>query len=118
VRVLSEHGVDPAPDRSKHTSWTAFLKAHWGGIAATDFFTVEVLTVGGLVRYFVLFVMDLKIRRIHSAGITNQPHDAWMQQVARNLTTMSMASCATLATSPWKREQLGGTLNFYFREAA
>jgi putative transposase len=46
ARVLSEHGIDPAPDRSKHTSWSAFLKAHWGCIAATDFFTVEVLTVG------------------------------------------------------------------------
>ena len=31
----------------------AFLKAHWGAIAATDFFSVEVLTRVGLVRYFV-----------------------------------------------------------------
>jgi hypothetical protein len=34
----------------------------------------------------VLFVVDLKTRRVHVAGITNHPHDAWMQQVARNLT--------------------------------
>ena len=33
------------------------LNAHWGAITATDFFTVEVLTRHGLVRYFVLFVI-------------------------------------------------------------
>jgi hypothetical protein len=37
--------------------WKTFLKAHWGAIAAADFFSVEVLTVGGLVRYLVLFVI-------------------------------------------------------------
>ena len=51
-----------------------------------DFFTVEVLTRVGLVRYFVLFVIDLKSRRVEVAGIVQQPHEAWMKQVARNLT--------------------------------
>ncbi len=41
-----------------------FLKAHSGAIAAADFFSVEVLTVGGLVRYLVLFVIDMKTRRV------------------------------------------------------
>ena len=35
--------------------WKTFLKAHFGVITATDFFTVEVLTLGGLVRYVVWF---------------------------------------------------------------
>jgi len=39
-------------------SWETFLKAHWEAIAATDFFSVEVLTRVGLVRYFVLFVIE------------------------------------------------------------
>jgi putative transposase len=51
-----------------------------------DFFAVEVLTFGGLVRYFVLFVIDLGTRRVEIAGIARQPHGAWMKQVARNLT--------------------------------
>ena len=55
-------------------------------IAAADFFSVEVLTRGGLVRYLVLFVIDLKTRRVHVAGITSQADGAWMAQVARNLT--------------------------------
>lgn len=44
------------------------------------------LTTGGLIRYFVLFVIDLKSRRVEIAGISNQPYDNWMTQVARNLT--------------------------------
>ena len=70
----------------KRMPWSTFLKAHWGAIAATDFFTVEVLTSRGLVRYFVLFVIDLKTRRVEIAGICHQPYDDWMRQVARNLT--------------------------------
>jgi transposase InsO family protein len=66
--------------------WKTFLKAHWGAIAAADFFSVEVLTRGGLVRYLVLFVIDLKTRRVHVAGVTSQADGTWMAQVARNLT--------------------------------
>jgi hypothetical protein len=64
--------------------WKTFLKAHFGVIAATDFFTVEVLTLGGLVRYVVWFVIDLESRRVHIAGLIRHPHDAWIQQIARN----------------------------------
>src|ERR1700680_99494 len=55
-------------------------------LAAADFFTVEVLTMGGLVRYVIFFVMKLKTRAMEIAGITSQPDEAWMTQVARNLT--------------------------------
>ncbi len=55
-------------------------------IAATDFFSAEVLTRTGLVRYFVLFVIDLKTRRVEIAGILPRPDGEWMSQVARNLT--------------------------------
>jgi transposase InsO family protein len=82
-RVLAENGIDPAGRRPM--AWKTFLRAHWGAIAATDFFTVEVVTWRGLVRYFVLFVIDLKSRRVEIAGITATPNGAWMQQVARNL---------------------------------
>ena len=51
-----------------------------------DFFTVEVLTLTGLVRFHVLFVIDLATRRVEIAGITRQPFEGWMLQVARQLT--------------------------------
>ena len=49
--ILKRHGIDPAPEREKRTSWKTFLKAHWDVMAATDFFTVEVWTSRGLVTY-------------------------------------------------------------------
>lgn len=55
-------------------------------IAATDFFSVEVITRFGLVRYLVLFVIDLKTRRVEIAGIHPQPDGEWMGQIARSLT--------------------------------
>jgi len=85
-RILAEHGLEPAPKRGKAMPWKTFLRAHFGVIAATDFFSVEVLTLGGLVRYVVFFVMKLKTRAVEIAGITRQPHEAWMTQVARKLT--------------------------------
>jgi putative transposase len=65
-RILTEHGLEPAPKRGKVMPWKTFLRAHFGAIAATDFFTAEVLTLGGLVRYVVWFVLDLESRRVHT----------------------------------------------------
>src|SRR6266850_5425794 len=50
--------------------------------AATDFFTIEGITWRGLVRYFVLFVIDLKTRQVEIAGIVTSPDGAC--QIARN----------------------------------
>ena len=84
--VLAEHGIEPAPERKRQTTWGTFLKAHWDVLAAVDFKTVEVWTKGGLVTFYLMFVMELKTRRVHFAGCTPQPTSGWMLQVARNLT--------------------------------
>jgi hypothetical protein len=39
-----------------------------------------VLTIHGLVRYVVFFVMKLKTRTVEIAGITSEPDGAWMAQ--------------------------------------
>ena len=85
-RILKEHGMDPAPERSKRTPWRKFLKVHWQAIAAADFFTVEVWSCVGLIRYAVFFVIDLPTRRVEIAGIAPIPDGLWMLQVGRNLT--------------------------------
>jgi transposase InsO family protein len=87
-RILADHGIAPAPERGKSMSWSTFIKAHWGVIAATDLFTVEVLNPFGLVRYHVLFVIDIATRCVCIGGITSDPNGEWMKQVARNLTDM------------------------------
>jgi transposase InsO family protein len=55
-------------------------------LAGTDFFSVEVLTLRGLVTYYVLFFIRLESRRVEVAGITRHPNEAWMKQIARNVT--------------------------------
>ncbi|QDU92390.1 Integrase core domain protein [Lignipirellula cremea] len=84
--VLKQHGIEPAPDRQRQTTWATFLKAHWDVLAAIDFTTIEVWTKAGLVTWYLLFVMELKTRRVHFAGCTPHPDEPWMTQIARNLT--------------------------------
>ena len=59
----------------------------------TDFFTAEVLTLRGLVTYYVLFFIHLESRRVDIAGITVHPDEPWMKQIARNVT---MEGCGAL----------------------
>ena len=67
-RILLENGFDPAPLRKKGMTWETFLKAQWGAIAATDFFSVEVLTRTGLIRYFVLSIRSECLDQIIPLG--------------------------------------------------
>ena len=84
ARVLKAQGIPPVPERP--TSWQTFLRAHWGAIAAADFFTTEVWTWRGLVTYYTVFVIDLASRRVQIAGATRYPDDLFMRQVCRTLT--------------------------------
>jgi transposase InsO family protein len=83
--ILKEHGIEPAPERKLQTTWRTFIKAHWDVLASIDFTTIEIWTKGGLVTYYVLFVMEVATRRVHFAGCTPNPTERWMKQVARNL---------------------------------
>jgi putative transposase len=83
--ILKQHGIEPAPTRKRQTTWKTFLKAHWEVLAAIDFTTLEVWTKGGLVTYYLLFVMEVATRRVHFAGCTPNPNGPWMKQIARNL---------------------------------
>src|SRR5487761_2516342 len=85
-RILKDHLIEPAPARGRRIPWSVFLKSHWKAIAASDFFSVEVWTWRGLVTHYILFVIDLATRRVVIAGITTNPNEAWMLQMARNLT--------------------------------
>src|SRR5438128_1599209 len=82
--VLKHHGM--TPERKTTTTWTECIRTHMDVLVATDFFTAEVWTLGGLVTYYVLFFLHLGSWKIHGAGITPHPNEAWMMQVARNLT--------------------------------
>ena len=82
---MKRNGIEPAPERSRKTSWKEFLNRHWRQIEARDFFTVEVWMPTGLKRFVVLFFMELSTRRIEIGGIASRPNGLWMTQIARNV---------------------------------
>ena len=80
-KVLRRNGVPPAPRRGGPT-WSEFLASQAKSILATDFFQID--TVGGQ-RYYALFVIEVERRVVHLLGVTKNPNDAWVTQMARNL---------------------------------
>jgi putative transposase len=81
--ILRRHGIEPAPERNRKTTWTEFLKRHWELIVSADFFTAEIWTAKGLTRYLVLFFIDLSTRKMEIAGIASRANGLWMSQVDR-----------------------------------
>ena len=88
--ILKAHGIEPAPTRRRTGSWETFLKSHWHVMAAIDFTTVKVWTKGGLTTFYLLFVMELKTRRVDFAGCTTNPNEEWIKTVARELTKFEL----------------------------
>ncbi len=86
AEILERHGIEPAPERSRKTTWKEFLSRHWELIVAADFFTVEVWTRRGLQRFIVLFFIELSTRKVQIAGIAAAANGLWMRQIGRNLT--------------------------------
>jgi transposase InsO family protein len=84
--ILQRHGMEPAPERSRKTTWKEFLCRHWELIVAADFFTVEVWTPRGLQRFIVPFFIELSTRKVEIAGIAAAANGLWMSQIGRNLT--------------------------------
>jgi putative transposase len=98
ANVLRRHGLQPAPRRAGPT-WTEFLHAQAKGIVATDFFSVDTVL---LRRYYVLFVIEIERRVVHVLGVTANPNQGWVTQVARNF-------CAEL-------EEAGRKVRFLIRD--
>jgi putative transposase len=86
ANILRRHGIEPAPERERKTTWKEFLKRHWEQIVTADFFTIEVWTRRGLQRFIVLFFIELSTRKVEIGGIAESPNRLWMSQVGRNLT--------------------------------
>jgi putative transposase len=73
--ILKAHGIDPAPDRKRQSSWKTFPHRHRHVLASVEFTTIGVWTRKGLVTYYLLFFMDLATRRGHFAGLNIHPDE-------------------------------------------
>jgi hypothetical protein len=71
-------------------------------LATVDFTTIDVWSTNGLVTYYLLFVMELATRRVHFAGCTANPTEAWMKQAVGGtdqLRERIAMECACLSTT-------------------
>jgi len=80
-RILTGAGLGPAGRRGG-ASWREFIRGQARSTIACDFFTVDTIT---LRRIYALFFIELSTRRVHLAGLTENPDGAWTARQARNL---------------------------------
>src|ERR1022692_1621937 len=79
-RVLRRNGLGPVPRRGP--TWPEFLRSQAHSVLATDFFTVDTMS---LKQLYALFVIELSTRQVHILGVTKHPTGPFVTQVARNL---------------------------------
>ena len=62
--VLRRHGISPAPERKRRTTWAEFIRIHLALLAGTDISAAGVVT-RGLVVCYGLFLIYLESSRIN-----------------------------------------------------
>ncbi len=84
--ILQRNDLGPSPERRRNTTWASFICQHRDVLWASDFFTTDIWTRWGLTTYYVLFFIQLRSRKIVLGGISQNPNERWMTQIARNMT--------------------------------
>lgn len=85
--ILREYGIDPLKYRSEDT-WDRYLKRTFETLWACDFFSKTVWTPWGRRLYYALFFINIKTRKVHIAGITRRPNNAWVMRSLKEMRTV------------------------------
>ena len=75
-RVMRRHGLGPAPRGGP--AWAEFLSSQAHSVLATDFFTVDTVS---LKQLYVLFVIEPSTRSVHILGVTDHPTGAFVTPI-------------------------------------
>lgn len=82
ANILRRHGIPPVPERDSSPSWRYLMTHYQDQLLACDFFTVDTLFLQTL---YVLIFIEIGSRRVHFAGCTTHPDNAWITQQARQV---------------------------------
>ena len=82
--ILKRHALSPKPRSGPR--WQPFIADHAQQLVAIDFLTWDVAIWLGKKTVYVLFAIHLGTRRAEILRVTDAPDNAFMQQVARNMT--------------------------------
>jgi transposase len=82
ANILRRHGIPPLPERETSPSWRHLMTHYKDQLLACDFFTIDTLFLHTL---YVLIFIEIGSRRVHFAGCTAHPDNAWITQQARQV---------------------------------
>jgi putative transposase len=117
--ILKRHGIPPAPERKKTTTWQEFLRIHRDVLMATDFFSSAVWGWWGLVISCLLRWFSLARAQVCGVGMTLYHQGRLMRLVlsqALDGHTYGQSSmqvvkpCARQPMIPWGAGVLGTTV--------
>jgi putative transposase len=82
ANILRRHGIPPVPERNISPSWRHLMAHYKDQLLACDFFTIDTLFLHIL---YILIFIEIGSRRVHFAGCTAHPDNAWITQQARQV---------------------------------
>ena len=75
--ILKRHGIPPAPERKKTTTWSEFIRIHMAVLGATAFFSSAVWSWLRLLGAAVLSFLHGGLRKGSVVGMTFLCHRGW-----------------------------------------
>jgi hypothetical protein len=79
--ILKRHGIPPAPERKKTTTWSEFIRMHMAIPGATEFFSRAVWSWLRLLVSSVLSFLSCGLRKGSVAGMTFLCHRGWLRRL-------------------------------------